>query len=140
MVYHALQGPSQDATPETLTALRHEIEHLQGQLSSTKGDEKKARASLAALEAKPRLSALRWDIQRLEEEKEEIQARLGTLHDGDTIQVSLEEWSKLEEERRQWQRHAAIRRRICRDLWGRCTEVLPDNTSSLELWVSRVLY
>jgi hypothetical protein len=24
-------------------------------------------------------------------------------------------------------------------LWGRCTEVLPDNTSSQELWVSPVL-
>lgn len=139
IVYHALQGPLQDATPETLAALRHKIEQLQGHLSSTRGDEKKARASLAALEAKPRLSALRRDIQRLEEEKEEIQARLGTLHDSDTVQISLEEWSKLEEERRRWQRHAAIRRRICRDLWGRCTEVLPDNTSSLELWVNPVL-
>jgi 26S proteasome regulatory subunit (ATPase 3-interacting protein) len=139
VVYHALQGSCQEVTSEILAALSHEIEQLQDQLSSIKGDEKKARASLAALEAKPRLAALRQDIQQLEEEKEGIQARLGTLHDSDTVQLSLEEWSKLEDEWRQWQRHAAIRRRICRDLWGRCTEVLPDNTSSQELWVSPVL-
>ncbi|OQD76818.1 hypothetical protein PENDEC_c003G01350 [Penicillium decumbens] len=134
VVYHAVQGSSDEATPEILAALSQEIEQLQGQLSSAKEDEKKARASLAALEAKPRLSALRQDIQRLEEEKEEIQARLGTLHDSDTVQLSLEERSKLEEEWRQWQRHAAIRRRICLDLWARCTELLPENTSSSELW------
>jgi len=139
VVYHAVQGSSDEATPEILAALSQEIEQLQGQLSSAKEDEKKARASLAALEAKPRLSALRQDIQRLEEEKEEIQARLGTLRDSDTVQLSLEERSKLEEEWRQWQRHAAIRRRICLDLWARCTELLPENTSSSELWVSHIL-
>lgn len=138
-VYHALQDSSQDITPEILATLSQEIEQLQVQLSSIKGEEKKVRASLAALEAKPRLSVLRQNIQQLEEEKEAIQGRLESLHDRDKDQISLEEWSKREDEWRRWQRHAAIRRRICRDLWGRCTEVLPDNTSALELWVSPVL-
>ncbi|KAJ5299351.1 Chitin synthase activator (Chs3) [Penicillium atrosanguineum] len=135
-VYHALQSSSQNVTPEIIAALSQEIEQLQVQLSSIKGDEKKLRASLAALEAKPRLSFLRQSIRQLEEEKEAIQGRLGSLHDSETAQLPLEEWSRLEDEWRWWQRHAATRRRICRDLWGRCTEVLPDNTSALELWES----
>lgn len=138
-VYHALQGSSHEATPDILAGLRQEFEQLQVQLSSIKEDDKRARASLAALEAKPRLSVLRHNIQQLEEEKQATQARLVSFHDSQAIQLSLEEWAKLEDEWRQWQRHAAIRSRICRELWGRCTEFLPENTSALELWVSPVM-
>ncbi|KAJ5667953.1 Chitin synthase activator (Chs3) [Penicillium maclennaniae] len=135
-VYHAVQDSSQKITPETLAALSQEIEQLQDQLSSIKEKEKNVRASLAALEAKPRLSVLRQDIQQLEEEKKVIQHRLESLHNSEMVQLSLEERSKREDEWRRWQRHAAIRSRICRDLWGRCAEVLPENTSALELWLS----
>lgn len=90
---------------------------------------------MAILEAKPRISQLRQEIAQLEEERKVIQAQVEELQ-GDDVQLSVEERARLEEEWKQWQRHATTRRRICRELWGRCTEVLPDNTTSQELWVS----
>lgn len=137
IVYHALQDPSQDVSPEAIAALHRGIKKAQEQLSSVKADEKRIRAALAALDARPRLSELQRGVQQLEAEKQAIQADLGSHQGGSEVQISAEDRSKLEQEWKQWQRHAAARRRICRDLWGQCTEVLPENTSAQELWVSR---
>lgn len=137
VVYHALQDTSQDMTPEAIATLNQDTEKLQDQLSTIKANEKRARAALAALEAKPRISDLQQQTQRLEEEREGIQAHLGQRHGDDEAQISLDERTQLEQEWKQWQRHAAVRRRICRDLWGRCSEVLPEDMTSQELWVSR---
>lgn len=135
IVYHALQDSSQGATTEAIAALIQDIEMVQDQLSTVKAEEKRARASLAVLEAKPRLSDLERDIQQLDSEREAIRARLGNFQEGNEVQISVEDRGKLEEEWKQWQRHATVRRRICRDLWSQCTEVLPENTTSQELWV-----
>ncbi|KAJ5110759.1 hypothetical protein N7532_001294 [Penicillium argentinense] len=136
VVYHARQQISDDTSPKGLAAMNREIDTLQDELSTIKTDEKKARAALLALEAKPRLSELQRDIQRLKSEQDDIQARLARIQKTEAIQVSSEERSKLEHEWKTWQRQAVIRRRICRDLWGRCTEVLPENTTAAELWVN----
>ncbi|KAJ6132799.1 hypothetical protein N7471_008014 [Penicillium samsonianum] len=135
-VYHALQDPSDIATPEVAAALKLDIESLESEISNLKANEKKARAELAALHAKPRISDLRQDISRLENEESTIQARLASRHKGDPVQVSPEEREKLEKEWKYWQRHANVRRRICRDLWGQCSEVLPEDMTAAELWVS----
>ncbi|KGO65438.1 Tat binding protein 1-interacting [Penicillium italicum] len=135
-VYHALQDPSDITTPEVAAALKLDIERLEGEVSTLKANEKKARAELAALHAKPRISDLRQDIRRLETEESTIQARLASCHEDDPVQISPEERKKLEKEWEYWQRHANVRRRICRDLWGQCSEVLPENTTAAELWVS----
>jgi 26S proteasome regulatory subunit (ATPase 3-interacting protein) len=100
-----------------------------------KANEKRARAALAALHAHPRISELRQDISRLEAEESTIQARLASCHEGDPVHISPEEREKLEEEWKYWQRHANVRRRICRDLWGQCSEVLPEGMTAAELWV-----
>ncbi|KAJ5152869.1 uncharacterized protein N7482_009347 [Penicillium canariense] len=139
IVYHALQESSDSTSPEAIAALGQEIEKLQDEFSAVKADEKKARAALAALEAKPRLSALRKDIRRLQEERDAAQGRLGKLSGDGQLQISLEERAQLERDWKQWQRHATVRRRICRELWGRCSEVLPDDTTALELWVSHAV-
>ena len=136
MVVHALQESSQSVTCEVIAALDQEISKLQEELSVIKANEKKARAALAIFEANPRLSDLRWDIQRLEEERDAIQARLADLHSEDPITISQEERDVLEQEWTRWQRDANLRRRMCRDLWGKFAENLPDNMTSQELWVS----
>ncbi|KAF4769354.1 hypothetical protein HAV15_009025 [Penicillium sp. str.  len=135
-VYHALQDPSDITIPEVAAALKLDIENLEGEISTLKANEKKARAELAALHAKPRISNLREDIGRLEIEKSTIQARLASRHEGDPVQISPEETEKLEKEWKYWQRHANVRRRICHDLWGQCSEVLPDDMTAAELWES----
>lgn len=101
-----------------------------------KGDEKKARAGLAALNAKPRLSDLRQDISRLESERGAIQARLAELQGNDTNQISQAERAELEHQWKVWHRRATLRRRICLDLWEKCSEVRPDDMTAQELWVS----
>lgn len=135
-VYHALQDSAQDATRETIAALLQEIEKTKDQLSVIKADEKRIRATLAVLEAKPRISDLERDIQRLQTEQEALQTQLGNSQVSKEIPISVEDRSKLEQEWKQWQRHATVRRRICRDLWSQCTEVLPEGTSLQDLWVS----
>ncbi|KUM63909.1 hypothetical protein ACN42_g3167 [Penicillium freii] len=135
-VYHALQDPSDITTPEVAAALKLDIENLESEISTLKANEKKARAELAILHAKPRISDLRQDISRLESEKSTIQARLASHHEGDPVQISPEEREKLEKEWKYWQRHAKVRRRICHDLWGQCSEVLPNDMTAAELWVS----
>jgi 26S proteasome regulatory subunit (ATPase 3-interacting protein) len=82
------------------------------------------------------VSDLRQDITRLESEQEAIQARLASRHEDDTVSISPAERAKLETEWKQWQRQVGIRRRICCELWGRCSEVLPENVTAPELWVS----
>jgi 26S proteasome regulatory subunit (ATPase 3-interacting protein) len=135
-VYHALQKSSESASPIVLAALSQQIVTLQDELSTIKANEKKARAALAALEAKPRLSTLREEIRQLEEERDAAQERLGKPYGDNQLQISPEARAQLERDWKQWQRHATVRRRICRELWGRCSEVLPEDTTAPELWVS----
>ncbi|KAJ5377865.1 Chitin synthase activator (Chs3) [Penicillium cataractarum] len=139
IVYHALQKASDSASPEVLVALSQQITTLQDELSTIKANEKKARAALSALEAKPRLSTLREDIRQLQEERDAAQARIGKLYGDDQPQISPEARAQLERDWKQWQRQATVRRGICRELWGRCSEVLPEDTTAPELWVSHTL-
>ncbi|KAJ5780898.1 Chitin synthase activator (Chs3) [Penicillium paradoxum] len=135
-VYHAIQDPSDSITPEIAAALKLDIERLKSQLSTIKANEKMARAALASLHAKPRVSSLRQDISRLESQNSMIQARLASRHEGDSIQMSSAERETLEKEWGKWQRHVSVRRRICRELWGHCSEVLPEGMTASELWES----
>jgi 26S proteasome regulatory subunit (ATPase 3-interacting protein) len=81
------------------------------------------------------VSDLRQDIDRLESEQSAIQARLASHHEGDPVRLSPTEREKLEKEWKQWQRHLSVRRRICHELWGQCSEVLPEGVTAGNLWV-----
>ncbi|KAF7715096.1 Uncharacterized protein PECH_007653 [Penicillium ucsense] len=139
IVYHALQKSSDPASPELLTALGQEITTLQEELSIIKANEKKARAALATLQAKPRLSALREEIRQLATERDAAQARVhenrSDSGDDHQPQISPAARAQLERDWTQWQRHARLRRRICRELWECCSEVLPEGVATAaELW------
>lgn len=97
------------------------------------------RAELATLRSKPLLSELRQDIGRLEKEKESMLARLDKLHRQDTS-VSLEERAEIEREWKCCQRQVNVRRRICRDMWMKCSEVVPEGMTREELWVCALFY
>lgn len=134
-VYHALQDSSNDATSETIANLDEEIKQLQEQLTTLKVDERKVRTDLAALCSKPLSSELRQEIDRLENEKESTLVHLAKCHGQNSEQVLPAERAEIEQEWRRWQRHVNIRSRICRDLWRRCSEVVPNGITREELWV-----
>src|SRR5699024_9189717 len=100
-----------------------------------KVNEKKARADLAALCSKPLPSELRQDIDRLEKEKESILGRLEKFHGNDSAQISPAERAEIGREWELWQKHVNTRGRICRDMWKRCSEVVPEGMTREELWV-----
>lgn len=138
-VYHALQESSDDASPELLAALGQEIATLQDELSTIKAAERKARTTLAVLETRSRLSTLREEIVQLAAERDELRARVELKRSGevdDQPQISPEARAQLERDWTQWQRHVIVRRRICREMWEYCSEVLPEDTTAAELWVS----
>ncbi|KAL2003583.1 hypothetical protein VTN02DRAFT_3249 [Thermoascus thermophilus] len=141
IVYHALQDPADDATPEALAAIDDEIRQLQDKLAAYKASEKAMRGELAVLCAKVPISELRQEVSKLEVERAETLDRLAKLRSSDndddnSVPVSAEQRAKVEREWKEWRKHAHVRKKICRDLWERCTEVLPEDTTKEDLWES----
>ncbi|ODM18337.1 hypothetical protein SI65_06208 [Aspergillus cristatus] len=128
---------SDEATTDVIANLDEKIRQLEEKLTTLKTDEKNVRAELATLRSKPLLSELRQDIGRLEKEKESILAQLDEFHGHDSsVQVSPEERAEVEREWKRWQRQVNVRRRICRDMWMKCSEVVPEGMTREELWES----
>lgn len=136
-VYHALQASDDSASPETLTSLDEQIKDLEERLSTLKADDKKARANLHVLTSTPLLSDLRQDIARLESEEKEITSRLvSSRENAAAVQiVDPAEREHVEQEWKRWRGLAARRERGFRELWGRCSEVVPEGMTREELWV-----
>jgi len=136
IVYHALQDPADDATPEALAAIEDGIKQLQDELAAHKASEKSLRGELAMLCSKVPISELRQEVSRLEAERAETLGRLAKLrNDDDGALVSAEQRAQVEREWKEWRKHVHVRKKICRDLWERCTEVLPEDTTKEDLWV-----
>ncbi|PKX91581.1 putative TBP interacting domain protein [Aspergillus novofumigatus IBT 16806] len=135
-VYHAVQDATDELTVEIMAMMDEKIKQLEEQLARLKTEEKKARTDLATLSTKPLLCELRQDVGQFEQETQAVSSRLKKIQKSDSIQVSPEERAKLGKEWRRWNRIASVRKTICRDLWSRCLEVVPDNVSREELWVS----
>ncbi|KAL2009245.1 hypothetical protein VTN00DRAFT_7439 [Thermoascus crustaceus] len=139
IVYHALQDPADDATPEALAAIDDEIRQLQDKLAAYKASEKSMRGELAVLCAKVPISELRHEVSKLEVERAETLHRLAKLRsrdDDSSVLVSAEQRIQVEREWTEWRKHVHVRKKICRDLWERCTEVLPEDTTKEDLWES----
>ncbi|OAX81395.1 hypothetical protein ACJ72_04267 [Emergomyces africanus] len=139
IVYHALQDGPSDSTPEQLATLDSEITTLRAQIASTKQSEKSLRAELAVLSARVPTDELRGMVCKLAKEKEEMLDRLAPLRDGRvaTRVVSAEEQEKVDGEWKAWKARVVGRKRICREMWERCSEVLPEGVKRKEeLWES----
>lgn len=138
-MYHALQDSTDDVTPEALARISDEIEQLEKQLSSYKNREKELKLELSRMGATIPLAELEQNVSKLEDETSSILLRLKELCNDDTAEFSMEEKIQTEKEWKIWQRHAAVRKRICRHLWERCTEVMAEDTTREDLWVSTIL-
>ncbi|KAL2836677.1 Tat binding protein 1-interacting protein-domain-containing protein [Aspergillus pseudoustus] len=133
-VYHATQEEPDEISANAVAAMGEEIQTLQEQLPGLKEDEKKIQAELSSLNAVPLLSELRAEIQKLEEEKEFLSAKLADVHGDSEVNVSPLEMEAARKDWKYWQGQARVRARICRDVWHKCTEMLPEGTSREELW------
>ncbi|RMJ25247.1 TBP interacting domain protein, partial [Aspergillus sp. HF37] len=122
------------ATPETIAALDQDIKQAQDQLTTLKAEDKRVRSELVEFGSRPLLSELRADVARLQKEKEEILAGLASLGEDESA-MSPEEQQAVEKEWKYWQRQAHGRRRICNELWERCSEVVPEDMTREELKV-----
>ncbi|GAQ04866.1 hypothetical protein ALT_2187 [Aspergillus lentulus] len=133
-VYHAVQEATDELTMEAIATMDEKIKQLEEQATTFKTKEKKARTELATLSTKPLLCELRRDVGQLEQGTQAVTSRLKKIQESDSIQVSPEERAKLGQEWRRWNKIASVRKRICRDLWSNCLEVVPDSVSREELW------
>lgn len=138
-MYHALQDSDESSTLESLTSLDKQIKELEEHLATLKAKEKKARADLQALMSTPLLFDIQGDIARLEAEEKEITVRLALSRDDKAAMqvVDPAEGEHIEQEWKHWRGLAARRERACRELWAKCSEVVPEGMTREELWVSR---
>ncbi|KAI1975007.1 hypothetical protein LOZ51_002512 [Ophidiomyces ophidiicola] len=139
IVYHTIQDPAEEATPEELTAIDREIEETKSYIASAKSQEKLLKTQLATLNARVSTAELRYQVLGLEKERAGVVARLDPLKASakQARVVSAEEKAHVEKEWKTWQRNASTRRIMCREMWMRCTEVLPEGVSNkAEFWES----
>ncbi|KAL4995703.1 Tat binding protein 1-interacting [Aspergillus recurvatus] len=134
-VYHALQEERDGAGPDAIAAMDGEIESLEEQLSGLKENEKKLQGQLNSLNAIPLLSELRIEIKKLEKERESLAARLAKVHGDGSAEVTPQEKEKVRKDWKIWKNQDRVRAGICRDLWRKCSETLPEGVTREELWV-----
>jgi 26S proteasome regulatory subunit (ATPase 3-interacting protein) len=134
-VYHATQEESDETSADAIAAMDEEIQRLQEELPGLKEEEKKVQAELSSLNAVPLLSELRTELEKLESEKESLAASLAKVHGDGEANGSPQETEAVRKDWKLWQVQARVRERICRDLWLKCSETLPEGTTREELWV-----
>ncbi|KAL4751180.1 hypothetical protein BDW72DRAFT_193160 [Aspergillus terricola var. indicus] len=125
-----------EASHDAIAAMNEEIESLQEQLSSLKENEKRVQGELNSLNAMPLLSELRAEIRELEKEKESLAARLIKVCGDASAEVSPQEKGKVRKDWKIWRNQESVRAKICRDLWRKCSETLPEGVTRGELWES----
>jgi 26S proteasome regulatory subunit (ATPase 3-interacting protein) len=125
-------------TAETVSAADEEIQALQDELSGMKNHVKELREHLAVVSAIISMNDLGKQISRLEEEKASSLDRLSKLQGDRTACISAEEMAHVDTDWKTWQHHVQCRERIFRELWAKCTEELPNDTTEEELRVCRL--
>lgn len=111
------------------------IKQCRGHISTIRTNEKQTKSELAEFVARPLLSELHCDIERLKKEKEGILVDLAKFGEGELNAASPEEKTAIEKEWKYWQKQVNVRKQICHDMWRRCSEVLPEGMTPEELKV-----
>ncbi|KAK4979647.1 hypothetical protein LTR66_010396 [Elasticomyces elasticus] len=133
IVYHALQSPTDAATPEDLAALDAEIQRLRNETVALRAEEKALKTALATLSTTVSLPDLRASVQVLEAERQEMTARLILLRSGSAKPIAAGEKDGVDAEMRRWGRAAAARKGIRNCLWALVCDNLPEGTKREEL-------
>ncbi|KAH8688869.1 hypothetical protein BGW36DRAFT_434157 [Talaromyces proteolyticus] len=130
LVYHALQDVTENTMDVDPAREGETLEDLEEKVSALKTLEKQLREKLVDLNSNIPITSLRDQIASLEREKASLLSAISSLP---TDCVSAEEMDRVQVEWLKWQRQSMSRRKIFRDLWSRCTEVLPQDTTEEEL-------
>lgn len=112
-----------------------QIHDLREGIATAKANEKLLRANLVAVNATLSTEDLRVRVITLQSEKKEILARLGPLRSGTVKPVSTEEKETADKAWKAWSRKAALRKRLCMELWDFCTEEMQEGQTKEDLWV-----
>lgn len=75
----------------------------------------------------------------METERTEILARLTALRAGTVQPVSKEEKEEVDNQVKIWDKVAARRKRIVKDMWGQILDNLPEGMQAAELRVSIIV-
>lgn len=135
IVYHALQDPTDAASPEEIAVMDQQIATLREAIATTKGEEKNLKAQLTTLNATMSTQDLESRIAGLEAEQKALLARLGPLRSGNVKPVSAEEKAAADKDWKLWTYRANVRKKICMELWAHLTEEMPEGKTKEELWV-----
>ena len=130
-----MQDVTDDITPEELTAMDESITTLREEIAAAKTQEKALKSELGAFSNILSTADLRTSVAALEAETLTLQGRLRVLEAGDSKPVSDEEKDAVESAWVTWEKHTRARKKICKEMWDRCTEVMPEDQSKDELWV-----
>ncbi|KOC17380.1 TBP interacting domain protein [Aspergillus flavus AF70] len=133
-VYHALQKGADESTLERMVVLDDHILQLQEQLTDLKGYVKRARAELATLRATPLAFDLQKSINQLQVKKETTFAILTQARGTSAREVDEEGRTITKRVWERWQKRVNLRRKVCRDLWRRCLEMVDKDVTREELW------
>jgi len=114
------------------------MRELKDELSQLKAREKELRQRLTELSAIVPINELRKQVALLEQEQQTSARRLEMLQAEGITLTSSEEIEQVEQEWRLWTRRLQTRIQISRELWARCTEVLPEDTTVEDLKASFV--
>lgn len=128
----------EDLSPEYITKLNEDIETLRSDLSSVKERERSLRNEIAALNAHISTTDLQESVAKLETERQEILARLAPMRQSsaNARMVSEQETARIEQKWLLWKKRVTQRKKICRELWERCTEVVDSAETREEVWES----
>lgn len=81
-------------------------------------------------------TTLRDQVAALEREKASLVLAISGLSSAATGScVSVEEMHRVQQDWQKWKRLVESRRGVFREFWGKCTEVLPPDTTEEELKV-----
>ncbi|KAI9654879.1 MAG: hypothetical protein M1831_005248 [Alyxoria varia] len=130
VVYHALQDPSVDASPETLKAMDAQITSVRNETNALHASMKSMRGQLNAFTNAVPLSEMQANIASLGKEEAALEERLESLKGGLAHPImTTTEMDILEERERYWVNAVARRAKIRKELWGVVKDSLPEDAS-----------
>jgi 26S proteasome regulatory subunit, ATPase 3, interacting protein len=139
IVYHALQSaPDKSSTENDVAAMDDRITKLRSELTSAKSTEKNLKLHLTALSNLMTIDEQESKVSDLECEKESLLARLVQLKKVNVKPVLAAERATIEEAHAVWGKHVNTRKRICKELWWKCLEAMPEGETVDELWVCSI--
>jgi 26S proteasome regulatory subunit, ATPase 3, interacting protein len=139
IVYHAVQSaPGKLSTEDDVAALDDRITKFRNELTSAKTTEKNLKLHLTALSNVMTRDELHSKVSGLECEKDSLLARLVQLKKVNVKPVSATERATIEEAHAVWSKHVNTRKRICKELWWKCLEAMPEGEAADELWVRSI--